>query len=292
MQRSGVALLVLLPGLLFAAAAGVRRADAEPPEKPETDALPAEGLVIDLDADEGVEATEDGRVGSWRNQAAGAKTREFKATREDGRPTLRKSVEAIRGHNSLVFDRQELINGDEDAFDGLVTGGGYTWAVVLAVHKQAGLEKDVNAVFGNLRNGPMYEGLWAGLDDDNTLWAGSRNGRSFGRWDKNNPKVAGPKLEEGRFYVAAGRMGAGQGEVKVELFVDDPSKPAASEPFPVNPDANPSKLAVGQERDAVEHPGRESFRGEIARLLVWDRPLTDEELADTVAALKTKYGVN
>ena len=46
---------------------------------------------------------------------------------------------------------------------------------------------------------------------------------------------------------------------------------------PVNPKANPSKMAVGQERDATNHPGKESFHGEIARFLIFERPLSDKE---------------
>jgi hypothetical protein len=35
-------------------------------------------------------------------------------------------VAAIGGHDTLVFKRQELVNHDEDAFDHLLTGNGYT----------------------------------------------------------------------------------------------------------------------------------------------------------------------
>jgi hypothetical protein len=48
--------------------------------------------------------------------------------------------------------------------------------------------------------------------------------------------------------------------------------------------------AIGQERDAINHPGKESFDGEIARFLMWDRPLDDAELAKTLATLRLAYG--
>jgi len=245
------------------------------------------GLIVDLDADKDVELEAD-RVVSWKNQAAW-KARDFVGKRANGRPSLRKSVAAIQGHNSLVFKKEELVNYDEDAFDHLVTGSGYTWAAVLAAAKQRPSE-DLNCFFGNLKNGGVYEGFWGGLNDDNTLWCGSRNGRTFDRGNKDNPKVLGPKLDENRFYVIAGRMGAGTGDVMIELFVKD-AKPVASKPFPVNPKANSSKMAIGQERDATNHPGRESFIGEIARILFWERPLTDAELAETLDALKEEYGI-
>jgi hypothetical protein len=120
---------------------------------------------------------------------------------------------------------------------------------------------------------------------------GSRNGITFGRWDQNNPQVLGPKLEVNRYYVIAGRMGAGTGNVTIELFVDG-IRPVASKPYPVNPKGNPSKMAVGQERDATNHPGHESFDGELARLLMWDRPLTNRELEKTLSYLKDLYALS
>jgi hypothetical protein len=83
-------------------------------------------------------------------------------------------------------------------------------------------------------------------------------------------------------------MAAGDGTVKLELFVDNP-KPVSIANFPVNPKANPSRMAIGQERDAIEHPGHESFDGEIARFLIWDRPLDDAALQNVMSALQKKY---
>jgi len=102
--------------------------------------------------------------------------------------------------------------------------------------------------------------------------------------------LAPEPLKENRYYVVAGRMGAGTGEVKIEVFIND-TKPVASKPFPVNPAANASKLAIGQERDATNHPGRESFDGEIARFLIYERPLSDAEMQQTLAHLKKTYTI-
>jgi hypothetical protein len=259
--------------------------------------VPDEGLILDLDADKGVQIEDGDRVVTWTSQAASFPARDFVKRDEgrkepgSGRPTLKKSVAALNGHAALVFRRQELINPDEDAFDLLVTGGGYTWLAVLCVYKQAARLKDVNTIFGNLRNGGNFEGIWGNVTDDNRVWIGSRNGVTFGRWDANNPMVVAPEpLAEGRYYVVAGRMGAGTGEVPIELFINAPA-PVAGKPFPVNPKANASKLAIGQERDAVNHPGTEAFDGELARLLIYKRPLPDAELARVLAALKTAYAI-
>lgn len=256
--------------------------------------LPQEGLLLDLDAAKGLKLEDAGRVASWENQVAGGKARLFvkrdegRKEKGSGRPTLRTDIPELGGKPALVFRRQELVCMDEDSFDGLTTGKGHTWLAVIAVHpQQAGL-KDVNSFFGNLRNSAKYEGLWGCLNDDNTLWYGTRNGLTFGRFDKNNPQLLGPILETGKFHIIGGRMAAGAGNAKIELFAGD-AKPVATGEAPVDFAANPSKMAVGQERDAIQHPGHESFDGEIARFLIWERPLDDEEMAQAIEALRESY---
>ena len=255
------------------------------------------GCILDLDADKGVVIEDGDRVAAWTNQITASPAKDFvkqdmgRTEPGSGRPTLKKSVAAIGGHNTLVFKRQELVNHEEDAFDHLLTGKGHTWVAVICIYKQIRQLKDVNSFFGNLRNGGLYEGIWGNVTDDGRVWIGSRNGITFGRWDPNNPMVLAPTpLEQGRYYVVAGRMGAGTGTVQIELFINEP-EPVAQRPFPVNPKANSSKLAIGQERDATNHPGKESFDGEIARLLMYERPLTDQELEQVLAHLKKMYKI-
>ena len=253
------------------------------------DPLPAEGLLVDLDAARGVTLDAQGRVARWVSQTGPVEAREF-VGQDKGRKVAGSGLPALVKEGevpAVSFRAQELLCADEKAFDGLIKGSGCTWLAVLKPYAQAkGGLKDVNSFFGNLRNGGKYEGVWGCLDDDNTVWWGARNGLTFGRFDVNNPKVAGPKLEVGRRYVVAGRLGAGTGEVAIELFVDD-VKPVATARFPVNPSADASKLAVGQERDATQHPGYESFDGEIGRFLLWGRPLKDEELKAALESLRT-----
>jgi len=266
------------------------------------------GLLLDLDADQGVNTEEGDRVIRWTNQVRGAMAQTFEPhdfglrlrKPGSGRPLLKKACTDLNGHNAISFQEDELINGAEDAFDFLLKGSGYTWLTVIKPYTTAdpagktefGLYrlKDVNSFMGNLRNGGHYEDLWGCFDDDLTVWCGSRSGLSFGRFDENNPKLSGPKLAPNKFYIIAARMGAGTGTVDIELFVDE-SKAIASVQYPVNPNANPSKLAIGTERDATNHPGSESFDGEIARLLIYERPLSDEEMKEVMQQLKERYGL-
>ena len=112
-----------------------------------------------------------------------------------------------------------------------------------------------------------------------------------GRFAKINPCVVTTKpLAENRYYLVLGRMGAGKKIVDLELFINS-ATPADKKTVPVNPKANPSKMAVGQERDATNHPGKESFHGEIARLLIYERPLTNEELSQMISHLVEVYKI-
>ncbi|WP_430386330.1 hypothetical protein [Blastomonas fulva] len=294
----------LIAVLLSVAAGGATTAhpNAWAPETPF--ALPAAGLLVDLDpryhvrieprpdlAGEGFGPDE---VAVWGNATPGAALREFSNFRPGGRPLQSAPLPEIAGHRAIVFAEDELVSSDEDALDHLTTGSGYTWMIVVAPDRQTPTRPPfagVNALFGNLRNGPQFEGFWAGLDDDTAVWAGARNGRSFGRWNADNPKLSGPRLTEGAFVILAGRLEAGRGARRSELFAGS-TVPVATATFPVVTAADPSRLAIGQERDATNHPGKESFHGRIARFLLWERPLSDPELAQAMTALGGLYGLD
>jgi hypothetical protein len=85
-------------------------------------------------------------------------------------------------------------------------------------------------------------------------------------------------------------MASGAGKVKLELFVNGAAAPATAE-VQVNPRANPSRMAIGQERDATNHPGHESFDGAIARFLIFGRPLSDAELKAASTLLRVTYSI-
>ncbi len=99
--------------------------ETAPATRPTTPPLATRGLILDLDAERGVEL-EVGAVTTWKNQAPGPAT-EFIGKRKAGRPTVREHVAAAGGHSTLDFEKQELVNYGEDHFDYLTTGSGYTW---------------------------------------------------------------------------------------------------------------------------------------------------------------------
>ncbi len=257
------------------------------------------GLLVDLDANKGVFADDSERVIKWENQAPNA-TAHFFENRDSGRklrgsgcPTLKRNVPAIKGHNTVVFQEQELINNDEDAFDQLITGKGYTFFCVIKPYKQKGKLKDVNSFFGDLKNDGMYEGLWGGFTDDNRAWSAPRNGITIGRWDANNPFLCNKKpLNENQYYLIMGKMEEGTDSVNVYLMINKWDEKKCVQKIKVNINANSSKLAVGQERDAVNHPGLESFDGEIARFLLYGKPLSKQEMKIMVKNLSKTYMIH
>ncbi|MCX6855699.1 MAG: hypothetical protein NTV80_12435, partial [Verrucomicrobia bacterium] len=110
--------------------------------------------------------------------------------------------------------------------------------------------------------------------------------------DDKNPQVVTPSpLATKKFYVVAGRMGTGKDTVNLDLYLNS-ADPVDSKPVPVNPAANSSLMAIGQERDATNHPGVESFNGEIARFVIFDRALTDAELDSMIQQLMTDYQIS
>ncbi|MDO7172377.1 ThuA domain-containing protein [Mariniflexile sp. AS56] len=268
----------------------------------ETDLPVQNGLLLDLDADNNVLVEDGDKVSAWGNKIENSirkfvKQDEGRKIKGSGRPQLKMNVSGLNGHNSIVFHRQELINNHEDAFDHLTTGSGFTWLSVMSVYEQVKGKPGVNSFFGNLRNTNLdkqgqFEGFWGGVNLENHVWMSSRNGLEKGTWNVNSPLLlAKESFKKEVYYLVMGRLGAGEDTVTMELFVNG-IKPIVVEPFPVNPNANPSKMAIGQERDATNHPGAESFDGEIARFLIFERPLSDKELKEVSDYLIKRYTIN
>ncbi|SMP73046.1 hypothetical protein SAMN06265222_1164 [Neorhodopirellula lusitana] len=275
--------------------------------------LVTKALVLDLDGDKGVTVEDGDKVTTWRNQAPEPKAVEFKATEEGrtktiikqeelgtGRPTLRKEASDINGHDSLIFRSDELINDNDEAFHGLMTGDGYTWFAVIKPYKQTGRGKInsvyPNAFFGCLRSSSppqsepgMYAGFWGSFYPDGRVYMGSRNGLSVKTRDKvNTPEIAGSAPSVNQWHIIMGRQGSGKGEVQLELFVDDPTDAANSGPYPVA-DVEPSRMAIGTERNAINHQGSESFDGELARLLMYKTALNQQDMKSVFDYLRKVY---
>ena len=252
-------------------------------------------------------------VTTWTNQAPHAKAIDFTATEEGrtktiisqevlgtGRPTLLRQSQEINGHDTLIFREDELINDNDEAFHGMMTGGGYTWFAVIKAYEQGGPGKInsryPNAFFGCLRSsGPpqkesgQYAGFWGSFYPDGRVYMGSRNGLNEKVRDGiNTPEVEAPAPAINEWHIIMGRQGSGQGIVQLDLFVNDPTQAVNSHDFPVG-DVEPSRMAIGTERNAINHQGKESFDGELARLLMYETALTSAEMKAVYDHLRSVY---
>ena len=267
--------------------------------------LITKGLLLDLNADKDVSVETDSLVISWESQLPNAASLEFKYTDEgrdsigSGRPILNRNAEDLIGHSSIIFKEDELINDNDSAFHGLITGMGYTWIVVIKPYNQRrGKGNYPQAFFGCLRNsappqneGGQFAGFWGSFYIDGKVWMSSRNGvGEFSRGGYNTPEVLGPYLPINNWYIVSGRqaVGAPNTLVDLNLFVNDPSAPIATGKYPVST-WEPSRMAIGTERNAINHQGGESFDGELARILIYERPLSMQELKITFNYLKKQY---
>jgi hypothetical protein len=267
------------------------------------------GLILDLDSQQDVETNDSCQVTLWVNQVKNFVAQEFvpssigRENPTNGLPTYLSPEQSTGIRPTIQFRRQELVNFNENAFGYLIKGSGYTWFSVMAVYDQTSPTSNTHAFFGNLRNthayneqgtGGHFEGFWGVVHDDRHVFAGTRNGIEFERNGPNNPEVLSRTvLNKNQLYLVAGRMesGTGTGTVKLEVFVNNPVA-ENSATVPINLNAKPSRMAVGQERDATNHPGDESFDGELARLLIYDRPLDDDELRSMMDKLIEYYQID
>ena len=302
--------------------------------------LPKTGLLCDLDADKGVHKDAGNLVFKWENQAVpvGHPGRDFVervyADRPSptGRPTFK--ANQINGHPSLAFwgnPSLSVITGDDlvnmdgpDVYDHLIQGAGYTWIAVIKPYKQISIitnddaGKDINILFGNLKNGDsgkcQYCGMWAGVsgsaDRPMFFWAGNRgdddfsagapyenqpysnNGTGHYRTD-GNPHVHAKQMTVDKWEIVGARMGSGVGDVWIETFMGNRNAIIAKKPWRVfdkyDSTEDADVMAIGTERDAINHVGLESYDGEFARFLIWERPLTDAELQQALNALDSTY---
>ena len=232
-------------------------------------------LIQDLDAEEGV-TTSGSDVTAWANQAADGGDDVATGT---GAPQLLSSA-TPSGRAAIEFTNDKLVGDDNAAFDHLVTGGGHTWFVVAKVKAPSG---DPNRFFGTLYTGDRYHGIAPGVYLDGRVYADTR--AKAGSFDAG--QTAGTaNLNDGSYHIIAGRLAAGTGTaVLQELFVDS-STADGSGNVDVTTVANTGgELTIAAERIG----GGEYFEGDIARILIYDRPLSDVELVQNVTVLSNVY---
>ena len=105
---------------------------------------------------------------------------------------------------------------------------------------------------------------------------------------KNNATRVGSAGAGGGYNILAGRMAAGTGSQLAELFVDAGTAEVSGN-ITITGATDSFALSVGNER-TLSAPG-ESFESDVARLLMYNRPLDDTELNDTGSELGSIHDI-
>ena len=230
------------------------------------------GLVQDLDADRGVTAS-NMEVSDWVNQAA---------TGGDDVSTNRGTVlvvaNAANGHDALGFSDSRMASDDQSAFDAIMQGNGYTVFVVVRPAMQDQTIK--NVIFGTLLDTAPFNGVTLGAAD-----AGA-NPYVMPRPSDVDIFVQSSQMRANQWTILAARLSAGRNLQTAELFIDSTTAiESGTVNIPGDTDSGP--LSVGSERIG----GTEHFDGDLARILIYSRPLTDAEFRETGQALSALYGI-
>lgn len=231
-------------------------------------AITSVGLIQDLDANSLIGA-DGSTVNSWVpsvgdtvNLAGGGA----------GNPTLQ--VGAINGNNAVRFsNNSRLIGDDASLFDSNINGSGYTWIAVVDAGNNTTANQ--NRIFGTLINAGPFSGQTADVEN-NKVASHNRfgGGVSMGATD----------VDAG-FFIAGGRLGAGLGSQIAEVFMNSTTADGSSNVNVGVSDAG--AISIGSERTG----GTEFFDGDIARILIWNRAISDEELNEAGFQLARTYGL-
>jgi hypothetical protein len=234
---------------------------------------------MDLNADLGVDAAAIGDdVDEWTNQVTGAGD---DVVTNGGFPVL---VEGPNSHRAIRFEDGARMAGDDpDAFDDIMLGSGNTWYAVVNAQDQNHGQK--NAVFGTLLGASPWTGLVAHVHPAGGGFGSV--GAYMTRPMPNDVFASGiTEFEEGDFHILAGRLEEGTGIVTAEYFFE--SAVPESDAFPdITEDSDSDEITIGAERTL----GGEHFDGDIARILIYNRPLSETEMNVTGGALANMYGL-
>lgn len=252
--------------------------DALPPEdSTEPDGAPpiaivTAGLVQDLDADLGVTGTSDVTV--WVNQITNQG--EDRVVKPGGVGAIELVQNAINGHAALDFNNNARLEGDDtSAFADLTNQAGLTWFVVVEPAPTQDTN-DRNQMFGWIRNQGINSGITAGVDRAARPYAMIR--------PASTEFKAQAEIGVTQWSIVAARLAEGVG-ANVQLFHNSGAPLAMIATTAAN---NPvGALTIGAERD----DGTEFFDGRIARILIYARPLDDNELKQTGRALGQRYAI-
>lgn len=176
-----------------------------------------------------------------------------------------------------------MVGTDPDAFDDIMLGTGHTWFAVVRAPEQDNGAK--NAIFGTLTNANPWTGMVAHVADDG---GGVSVGSYMTRPTGSDVFARGETdINDDEFHILAGRLEEGLDEVTAELFLESSTPEAEAFPIIIE-ESDSDEIAIGAERSG----GGEHFDGDITRILIYERPLSDSEMNTTGGELASLYGLS
>jgi hypothetical protein len=242
----------------------------------EVDAPPAAtivqtGLIQDLNADLG--RTGDPIVTAWANQASGG---DDVAT---GAGAVTVVANTANGHAVLVFDgKSRMVGNNTNVFQPLTNGAGLTWFAVVQPGAQDSATR--NQIIGTIREGGSFSGFTAGVNMP------TARPYTMMRPTTTETFVQSTRDISGLWVVLAGRLSTGTGSQTAEVYVNQPT-PDKTAAVNVPGGSTCGALVIGAERSE----GTEFFTGSVARILIYDRALSNAERDQTGRALGELYGI-
>ena len=226
-------------------------------------------LIEDLDAD-----TFNGVT--WTNQVSGH------GDNVNASAAIAKMPAAANGHDALILTGQlKLTGSNTNAFTALINGDGMAYFAVV----KPGMQRNTgsvnrNQIFGTIREGDNFSGFTAGTDVGDHPY-------TMMRPDTNEFLAQTTVDTTNAWVVIAGRLEAGSnGNKKSTVYINSTSAKATAM-FMIAGDSQIGALTVGAERTL----GTEYWTGQIARILIYDGPMSDTDFATTGRALGERYGI-
>lgn len=234
--------------------------DADATKQPAPVSAVAQGPALWLDADHGVERDPDGRVMSWKDRIDDR--RQAVQSEIERRPVV--SEGAIGGHAALRFDgRRRFL----ELSSPLLKSADSTILAVVVDQGGPGHREILSNWSG--RDGNSVQSLFLGLTAENRI----RFSDDFSN--------AGAVTEQTKPFLLA----AVNGPHGAAVYQN--GRLLAERPQPLTNRRLDTPWVIGQQGNI----DGEYWQGEIACLLVYDRPLSPEELSATTTHLLRHYGI-
>jgi len=226
-------------------------------------------LIEDLDADNFNGVT-------WMNQVAGH------GDNVAASAAISKMPAAANGHDALILTGQlKLVGTSTTAFAPLINGDGMAFFAVVKPGTQRNTGSvDRNQIFGTIEEGDNFSGFTFGNDLADEPY-------SMMRPDTTEYQAQTNVAMTNTWVVIAGRLEAGtNGNKKSTVYINSASVKATAM-FMVQGDSTIGALTIGAERTL----GSEFWTGQIARILIYDGPMSNTDFATTGRALGERYGI-